>query len=116
MSRYKNVNKPVFEGERFDSDKELKRWQELKLLERAGVIRGLKRQVPFPITIAGVEIRVFSKRYHKTGRHLVYVADAVYFDVEKGEQIIEDTKGHVNEVYKIKRALMRAMGYTILET
>lgn len=116
--RYGNVKKPIEDDIRFDSMRELNRYREHKLELKAGVIRDLEVHPKFPITIMGVEIRIYSKRYHKTGRHLVYEADFGYFDVEKNEKIIEDVKmgsGHRTEIYKIKRALMKAMGYEITE-
>lgn len=116
--RYGNVKKPEFDGIRFDSHREMQRYCDLKLMELAGVIRDLKVHQVYPITIAGVEIRIYSKRYWQTGRHLSYEADFTYWDCERKDQIIEDVKmqsGHRTEVYKIKRALMTAMGHTITE-
>jgi hypothetical protein len=118
--RYGNVRKPVHDGIRFDSKREFLRYMDLKILERAGEIRDLKVHPRYPITIAGIEIRVFSKRYHKTGKHLTYEADFSY-ERKSGESwdpVIEDVKmasGHRTEVYKIKKALMRAMGHIIEE-
>ena len=43
----------TFDGIVFDSIKEAKRYAELKLLERAGEIRGLERQPIFPVKIKG---------------------------------------------------------------
>ena len=43
-TKHRNV-KIVFEGEVFDSKLELRVWQDLKLREKAGEIRGLRRQV-----------------------------------------------------------------------
>ena len=37
------------DGEVFDSKKEFQRWQELKILEKAGEISELRRQVPFEL-------------------------------------------------------------------
>jgi hypothetical protein len=46
--KYRNT--PVMhEGERFDSKAELRRWLELKLLEKAGQIRNLRRQVKYDL-------------------------------------------------------------------
>ena len=114
--RYGNVNKIVHDGIKFDSKREYLRYMDLKLLVRAGEISELKVHPKYPITIAGVEIRIYSKRYHKNGRHLTYEADFSYW--RYGKPVIEDVKmasGHRTEVYKIKRALMRAMGHQIEE-
>lgn len=115
--RYGNVTKPMYNGIKFDSGTELKRYLELQLLEVGGAIRDLQVHPKYPITIAGVEIRIYSKRYHKTGRHLTYEADFAYYDCEKKKDIIEDVKmrQHRTETYRIKKALMRAMGYDITE-
>lgn len=114
--RYGNVRKPVHDGIRFDSKREFLRYMDLRILERAGEISDLKVHPKYPITIGGIEIRIFSKRYHKTGKHLTYVGDFEYR--RAGELVIEDVKmqsGHRTDVYRIKRALMKAMGYDIEE-
>jgi hypothetical protein len=116
--RYPNITKSTVDGITFDSGREMQRYLELKLLDRAGVILNLVLQPRFPITIGGVEIRLKSKRYHKKGRHLTYVADFRYIDAESGKVIIEDVKmqsGHLTEGYHIKRALVAAMGWEITE-
>ena len=120
--RYGNVRKPVIDGHRFDSKYESERYLELKLLEKAGKIRDLELQPRFPIEIFGVKIMMRSQRY-PNGRQLTYVADFRYKDQELREglrnlTVIEDVKmqsGHSQPEYKIKRALMEAMGYQITE-
>jgi hypothetical protein len=118
--RYGNVRKPVHDGIRFDSKRELNRYMELKLLEKAGEIRFLEVHPKFPITIGGVPIMVSSNQHNKWDRHLTYEADFKY-DRKDGcwwPIVIEDVKmqsGHRTGIYKLKRALMRAMGYDITE-
>ena len=120
--RYGNVSKPVHDGIRFDSKREMLRYMDLRLLEKAGEICGLKVHPRFNIIIGSVPVLMKSARY-PNGRQMVYVADFCYFprkpeDLQLG-LVIEDVKmesGHRTEVYKIKRALMDAMGYTITET
>lgn len=63
---------------RFDSTAEAKRYDQLVILQRAGQITDLKRQVPFPIHIEG----------QKTA---AYLADFTYTDSE-GRQHVEDVK------------------------
>lgn len=46
MRKY-NSKKTVVDGQKFDSKKEANRYQELLLLEKAGVIKNLSRQVKF---------------------------------------------------------------------
>ena len=120
--RYGNVRKPVHDGIRFDSKREFLRYMDLKLLEKAGEISGLAVHPKYPITIGGVPIMVSSNQHGKWDRHLTYEADFSYFlgaHDEIGKKfVIEDVKmqsGHRTGVYKIKRALMRAMGYDIEE-
>ena len=118
MSRYSNVKKFTHaDGTVLDSKREYQRYCDLILLERAGAIADLKVHPRFKVTIGGVPIMIKSKRYHK-GRHLTYVADFQYFDFQLGDLVIEDVKmqsGHRTEVYKIKRALMDAMGKPVTE-
>ena len=89
-------------GETFDSQKEYHRWCELKLLERAGKISDLQRQVKYELLPAIYE---YYERYsEKTGKRLKdgqrliehevsYVADFVYKD-EQGKTVVEDVKGY----------------------
>ncbi len=116
--RYGNVRKPVHDGIKFDSKREFLRYMDLKLLEKAGEIGALKVHPKYPITIGGVPIMVSSNQHNKWDRHLTYEADFVYFDKQLGKRIIEDVKmqsGHRTGIYKIKKALMRAMGHDIKE-
>jgi hypothetical protein len=123
--RYGNVNKIEHDGITFDSKREFLRYQDLKILERAGEIRELKVHPKYPIIIADIPIRIYSKRYHKNGRQLTYEADFEYWRYDKPQGhghlwklVIEDVKmqsGFRTEVYKIKQGLMRAMGHTIEE-
>lgn len=113
--RYPGVEKPVVDGIRFDSKHESRRYAELKILERAGEIRDLELQPRIPIEIKGVKIIMMSKRYHKEGRQVVYVGDFRYTVVATGETVVEDAKGHRTDVYRLKRALVAAMGIEITE-
>lgn len=82
----------------FDSKRECERWLELKLLQRAGVISDLQRQVTF-------ELIPSQKRDGKVvERPCNYIADFVY--KENGKQVVEDCKGYRTDEYKIKRKLM----------
>lgn len=106
------------DGETFDSVKEWRRYNELLLLERAGAIQGLERQVAFELIPAQYE-EVYTGEYYKRGEHkgepkikrvcaekaVTYIADFVYY--EGGEKIVEDTKGFKTPEYILKRKLMR---------
>lgn len=100
-SKYHN-RKTEHEGIVFPSRKEANRYIELKLLEHAGKIRGLERQVKFPLIVNGVKV-------------CTYVADFVYQQGTKA--IVEDAKGYRTREYNLKRKLMKAChGVEILET
>ena len=85
-------------GITFDSKKEARRFAELSLLERAGTIQNLQRQVKF--------VLIPSQRINGkvVERECAYIADFVY--QQNGEQIVEDTKGVRTKDYIIKRKLM----------
>lgn len=91
--------------------KEFRRWQELKLLERAGEIADLHRQVPFLLIPAQRDAngRVIE-------REVKYIADFCYVDMRALERVVEDTKGVRTKEYVIKRKLMlRTYGIRIRE-
>lgn len=125
----KKITDP-YTGEKFDSKAEYHRWYELKLLERAGKIRDLRRQVTFELIPTqreeGTEVYKAGpqKGLPKPGavieKSCSYVADFVYFD-EQGNNVVEDTKGlkkgAAYELFKIKRKLMlQKFGIRIKET
>ena len=95
-SKYRNHKVETSEGT-FDSKKEYKRWTELKLLERAGKITNLQRQVPYML--------IPTQRTETiTERAVKYIADFVY--EREGKVIVEDTTGVKTPEYVIKRKLM----------
>lgn len=98
MSKYRNRKIHTSEGI-FDSVKEYRRWQELKLLERAGEIGNLHRQIPFGLIPPQ---RVNGKLVE---RGVKYIADFTYFEKD-GTFVVEDAKGMRTNVYRIKRKLM----------
>lgn len=95
--KYKNI-KTTLDGIKFDSRKEAKRYNELKLMERCGLIKNLELQKPY-------ELQPSFKKHNKTYRAIKYIADFVYYDVEREQIVVEDTKGYRTDVYKIKKKL-----------
>ncbi len=95
MSKYGN-KKVQIDRYVFDSQLEGRRYRELALLERAGEITNLELQVPF---LLQESFRKNGKAYRK----IEYIADFVY--EEKGQTIVEDTKGMKTDVFKIKQKL-----------
>ena len=99
-NKYHN-RKIEIDGITFDSAKEARRWQELKLLERAGEIYDLQRQVPF------VLIPVQKDESGKViEREVKYIADFTYKEKGSLRRTVEDVKGMKTEVYRIKKKLM----------
>jgi hypothetical protein len=101
-------NQPTYVDDiRFASKKEAKRYRELKLLKRAGVIENLRLQVKF-------ELQPSFKINQKTINPIYYVADFVYD--EKGFIIVEDTKGFRTKEYLLKKKMFAYKnGYEITE-
>jgi len=93
-SKYHNKRVTV-DGITFDSVKEASRWQELRLMERAGEITLLARQVK-------IELVPKSNLF----RAVYYVADFVYVDKRTGKTVYEDVKGVRTDVYKLKKKLL----------
>ena len=92
-SKYGN-RKTVLDGEVFDSEKEARRWATLKLMERAGLISDLRRQVKLELIPRQGEERAVN-----------YIADFVY--TEKGKTVYEDCKGYKTDVYIMKRKMAK---------
>ena len=116
-SKYYNVKTKTTDGLVFDSTKEARRWGQLLLLQKAGKITSLQRQVKYELLPAQYEtFERFSKRgvRLKDGQRLVerkveYVADFTYTNTETGENVVEDAKGMRTKDYIIKRKLMYAV-------
>lgn len=86
----------------FDSKKEMVRYLNLKLLERAGEIKNLELQKKFDVNING----------HKV---FTYHADFTYS--EGGQLVIEDVKGVKTPLYRLKaKCIFAAYGIKIRET
>jgi hypothetical protein len=97
MTKYHN-RKITRDGETFDSVKEYRRWCDLKLLEKAGLIADIKRQVKFElIPSQKIDGKVVE-------RPVNYVADFVY--EQDGKTVVEDTKGFRTKDYILKRKML----------
>ena len=100
-NKYGN-RKVIVDGIPFDSQREANRYFELSLLQRAGAIRNLERQVKFELIPTQ---RIDGKVVEKA---CTYIADFVY-EQRSGdtwEKVVEDAKGYRTEKYLIKRKLM----------
>ena len=114
----KKVKDPIT-GFLFDSKAEYTRWCELRLLERAGKISRLRRQVSYELIPTQ---REESTEVYKAGpqkglpkpgaiieKGVTYIADFEYYDPD-GKHHVEDTKGckkgAAYDLFVIKRKLM----------
>lgn len=93
MNKY-NARKTEVDGITFDSKKEAKRYCELKLMEKAGIISELILQPRYNIEIDGQYI-------------CFYKADFSYND-ENTNLVVEDVKGMKTPVYNLKKKLVKA--------
>jgi hypothetical protein len=93
--------KTVVDGHTFDSKREAARWCELRLLQRAGRISELQRQVVYELA-PGVKFEG-AKRAQPALR---LVVDFQYR--EAGRLVLEDIKGVVTTAFTIKRHLLKA--------
>lgn len=112
-SKYRS-RKVTVDGIVFDSVKESKRYQELKLLEKAGKIKELRTQVKYVLIPSQYE-KVWDekKQVWRMGkcieREVTYIADFAYWSVTDCKDVVEDVKSAITRKrpeYVIKRKLM----------
>lgn len=96
-NKYKN-KKVIIDGISFDSEKEGKRYLELKSMQQFGLIKDLELQKVY-------ELQPSFRKNNKTYRKITYKADFSYFDIEREQIVVEDVKGFKTEVYKIKKKM-----------
>ena len=113
-NKYHNKKVQV-DGIIFDSAKEANRYRELDMLEKAGEISDLQRQVKYVLIPEirepdSIGARGGKKKGKIIERECAYFADFVYWDERTQKKIVEDVKGFrgggAYEVFKIKRKLM----------
>lgn len=108
-SKY-HAKKTCVDGITFDSKREADRYLTLKSMEEDGTIEDLRRQVRYELVPA----------FDVDGRHyrpIYYVADFVYMDKETGKEVVEDVKGMITDVYRLKSKLFAyRYGVSIKET
>jgi len=103
VSKYRNIQTTI-DGVTFPSKKEAARWIELRLLQKAGLISDLRRQVKFDLAVNGIKV-------------CAYWADFTY--IEDAALVVEDTKSSATKtpVFRLKAKLMAAIhGITIRTT
>ncbi len=81
-------NKPVVvDGVRIDSRREARRWTELQIMERAGMIRDLQPQVTY---ILAPSVKIAGEGRARPAMR--YTADFRYVDAKTGDVVVEDVK------------------------
>ena len=115
-SKYKAV-KTTIDGITFDSKKEAKRYTELKLLEKSGMITHLELQPTYDITINGAKIckykadfRYFTVRQENNEQYYNSKGEwqTPTMTGDKEGQIVEDVKGFKTPIYRLKKKLVEA--------
>ena len=114
-SKYRNI-KVECDGIHFDSKRERVRYQELKLLERAGEIKDLTLQPQVKFCVGGRKVVIRSKGY-PNGRQVGYKADFRYTDCRTGQEVWEDVKAKVikgkrhavSRDYPLRKAFLEAI-------
>lgn len=103
----------VVAGQGFDSRREARRYQDLRLLERAGEITELERQPQFPIKVPVLDPDGSIRRLLVVA---IYIADFRYHDRRAQAVVVEDAKGVRTPVYRLKKKLVEAQyGIRIVE-
>lgn len=104
--KYGNNRTVTADGEAFDSAKEARRWAVLRIREKAREIFGLERQVKRKLVVNGVLVGTYTSDFEYWER--ISPSGEVMDDPP---HIVEDVKSEataVDQVYKIKKALMLA--------
>ncbi len=97
MNKYKN-KKVTIDNITFDSKKEARRYEELKLMEKTGLITNLVLQPRFTLQ----EKFIYNGT---TYRKIDYIADFSYIRTEDIVFVVEDVKGLKTDVFKLKEKM-----------
>ena len=103
MTKY-NAKKTTVDGITFDSQLEAERYQQLRLLERAGEITDLWLQVELQIYHGRIDADTGVKL-----KSCSYYADFMYVDKALHKTVIEDTKGMETPEFRLKWKLAQSM-------
>lgn len=114
MNKY-HARKTEADGMMFDSQKEANRYAELKLMQRAGLIKDLQMQKKFCLipTLEGTNGKIKQRATY-------YIADFVYWEKigDRWKCVVEDVKSPATKtaVYRLKKKLLLwRYGYEIRE-
>ena len=103
LNKMRNIRIEI-DGIKFQSIKEGKRYSDLKMLVRAGLITGLEVQ-PKPYIVMDKKFNV------SKNRHITYRLDFKYYDLKLKKFIHEDVKGRKAgtqyRLFLLKKCLMK---------
>lgn len=110
----------VVDGIRFASQKEARRYQELKLLERAGEVRDIELQPVYELDVIGgfvKDVRRTIGKYKADFRYRGRVRICGENEITlEWRQIVEDVKGFKTPLYRWKKKHVEAQyGITVVE-
>src|SRR3989304_3099495 len=96
--KFRNSPTRCRDGVMHQSQLESRRCDELHLMEAGGLIRDLEAHPQPRYKLDVNEVHICD-----------YLADFRYFDVDRGEEVVEDTKGFMTDVARMKLKLMEAI-------
>lgn len=104
-------NEPTVIGnEKYRSKREARRHQTLLMLQKAGHISQLQREVPF---VLAPKTHILGEKRARPA--LRYFCDFLYVDRD-GDRIAEDAKGMSTPVWRVKKHLMKTVhGIDVVE-
>ena len=94
-SKYHNVRVQA-DGYTFDSKAEGRRYQQLKVLVQQGAIEDLAVHPKYPLVVNGLKVAT-------------YIGDFSYRKADSSQVIVEDVKGTILPVYRLKKRLIHAI-------
>lgn len=97
-NKFRAIPTVAADGRRFASKAEAYRYEQLLLLQRAGLIEALVCQPVFRLPVNGTDLKVGIQ----TAR---YTADFAYTDAATRERVIEDVKGMMTPDARLRIAL-----------
>jgi len=92
----------TLDGIVFDSKKEMTRYSELKLLEKAGAITALELQPRFDLIVNDVKCGFYKADF-------AYTAIKIGTGDEIHTWVVEDVKGMKTPLYKLKKKIVEAI-------
>jgi len=95
-TKYSNRPLRCRAGHMHQSTLESRRCDELQLMEQGGLIRDLEQQPRYRLDVNGIHV-------------CDYIADWRFFDVDRGCVVVQDAKGILTDVCRMKLKLMAAV-------